>query len=72
MALIDVMLALYASEINCGIESFWDAGWTAWIGDTANGEVRAPVELDNAAEWLHRAAVERFPNSDYAVSTWNK
>jgi len=32
-----VMKALYASEINCGVQSFWDGEWQAWIGDEMNG-----------------------------------
>ena len=29
----DILQALYDSEINCRIESFWDGGWTGWLGD---------------------------------------
>ena len=35
--LSDVLAALYASEINCGLESFWDGGFRVWIGDPLNG-----------------------------------
>jgi hypothetical protein len=54
--LAKVMADLYAQEINCGIESFWDAGFTVWIGDDLN-ERKAEAtfkadELDQATEWL--------------------
>lgn len=56
----DVMRDLYASEINCGIESFWDGGFTAWIGDDSNG-IKAErgfdaQELDLVGPWLLAAA----------------
>lgn len=33
----EILQALYDSEINCRIESFWDNGWIAWLGDDMNG-----------------------------------
>lgn len=66
----DVMKALYASEINCGIESFWDGGFTAWIGDDMNGRKEegyfGGIELDKAGDWFHEAAIRAFPDSEYA------
>lgn len=38
MNLLEVMAALYESEINCGVASFWDAGFDVWLGDDANGK----------------------------------
>ena len=33
----NILQALYDSEINCRIESFWDGGWIGWLGDEQNG-----------------------------------
>lgn len=65
-----VMSALYASEINCGVSSFWDGGWTVWIGDDNNGR-RAEATFDGhrlceAPAWLINAAVEAYPGSAFA------
>ena len=37
MTLDDAIAPLYAREINCGCETFWDGGMKVWIGDTMNG-----------------------------------
>lgn len=65
------MRALYASEINCGIESFWDGGWRVWIGDYMNGiaaEDHGNETFEEAAKSLDRLAREVRPHSDYAKS----
>lgn len=67
-----VMTALYASEINCGIQSFWDGAWQAWIGDEMNG-IKAEdfnIPFDDLGEWLHDSALQAYPTSDYA-KRWN-
>ena len=46
----DILQALYDSEINCRIESFWDGGWTAWLGDDMNGFRVAEVRGRTFAE----------------------
>ena len=68
MKLNDVMDNLYGSEINCGIQSFWDGGWTVWLGDDMNGRVCEETEMkfDRLAEWLDRQARKHYPNSTYA------
>jgi hypothetical protein len=33
MTLDDAIATLYAREINCGCETFWDGGIKVWIGD---------------------------------------
>lgn len=60
-----VMKELYDEEINCGIESFWDAGFTVWIGDEVNGK-RAErgfdvQELDRVEGWLRNEARKLYP-----------
>jgi hypothetical protein len=37
MTIDDAIAALYAREINCGCETFWDGGIKVWIGDIMNG-----------------------------------
>lgn len=70
--LIDVMEALYSSEINCGMQSFWDGGFDVWIGDEVNGkrEVSSGYYsgmFSEAMNWLHDAALRHYPNSVYAI-----
>jgi hypothetical protein len=55
--LTGVMRRLYASEINCAVQSHWDAGFVVSIGDTLYGtpkasETFAADEPANAALWL--------------------
>jgi hypothetical protein len=57
-----VMDALYESEINCSVSTFWDGGFIVQLGDDMNGFV---AEKDcrtatEAAEFLDRAAREHF------------
>lgn len=63
--LVEAMKALYTNEINCGIESFWDGGFTAWIGDDMNGrkaEMGFDVkDLGKAALWFLETARELYP-----------
>ena len=64
-----VLQALYDSEINARVFSFWDAGWTAELGDDMNGILESEdglTDLKAVAEWLHNAALRHFPNSVYA------
>ncbi len=49
MELGTVIDALYASEINCSIASFWDGGIVVKLGDVMNG-FRAERECATAAE----------------------
>lgn len=70
MSLSAVLRRLYDSEINCGLSSFWDGGWSVWIGDDMNGR-RADDNFDNgqlaeAAYWLHNTALRVYPKSEYA------
>jgi len=85
MDLLKVMAALYDSEINCAIWSFWDGGFTAGLGDEVNGwkgkaSFWAPsLEKDSdwlaregwreMGQWLQAAAIEHYPDSDCA-KTW--
>lgn len=70
MNLLEVIAALYDSEINCGMASFWDAGFEVWLGDEVNGKraIRSfyPDKFDEAGKWLHEAALEYHPESEYA------
>ena len=65
-----VLSGLYRSEINCGVESFWDAGFDAWIGDDMNGRKAERTfdrrEFGEIAGWLHAEALRLYPGSQYA------
>ena len=54
------MVALYALEINCGLSSFWDGGWTVWIGDEMNGHHAewyfVQEDFGKIAPWLRSEA----------------
>lgn len=74
----EILERLYNAEINCGIASFWDAGYRVWIGDDSNG-IKAErtfsvgggfsdyptwSEMWQAVSvWLHETA-EVYPNWD--------
>lgn len=68
MKLNDVLDDLYGSEINCGIQSFWDGHWAAWLGDDMNGRVveETNLKFEEIAPWLDEQARKHFPNSTYA------
>ncbi len=71
-SLTTVIQRLYASEINCGLQSFWDGGVKVWLGDPSNGrwsEDSFDIEgLGEAAAWLDNAARLYYPDSEYAKS----
>ena len=73
-----VLQALYDSEINAGVQTFFDAGMRVWIGDEMNG-IRAQTVINRtaaarlkwpegltAASWLHETALHMYPASKYA------
>lgn len=64
----DTIGALYASEINCGIQSFWDGGWEVWIGDDMNGRAagESGLTFSQLPLWLHTTALKLYPDSVYA------
>lgn len=70
MDLATTIAALYASEINCGLQTMWDAGITVWIGDAINGRASqaefAADQMDQVADWLGREARRLYPQSQYA------
>jgi hypothetical protein len=75
-----VLKQLHDSEINAGVQTFYDTGMRVWIGDEANGiqsettinrtaNFAAPrkwPEGVTAASWLHETALRLFPDSPYA------
>lgn len=75
MKLEQVLKRLHDSEINAGLQTFFDAGIRVWIGDPMNGvRASARIGMDDpawscegaVARWLHKAAVLLYPDSDYA------
>ncbi|HEX4197585.1 MAG TPA: hypothetical protein VHZ26_09085 [Caulobacteraceae bacterium] len=64
-SLAEVMQRLYDQEISCGVSSFWDGGWAAWIGtDWENRQAGAMGFRDlkdggaEIARWLLDAAAK--------------
>lgn len=69
MNLQSVMEALYQSEINCCIDSFWDGGWSVSLGLAGlDGCVAGTTfyTLDECARWLYENARKQYPNSRFA------
>jgi hypothetical protein len=70
-SLAAAMRALYASEINCRIQSFWDGGWTVSVGgdELAGWRVEqqfASEQFDQIPGWLVETAKKEYPDSDLA------
>jgi hypothetical protein len=67
MTLDDAIAALYAREINCGCETFWDGGIKVWIGETMNGHhAETMFSRDNmgrAGQWLVDEAARLYPTA---------
>lgn len=66
---MNLMQALYDSEINVEISSVWDGGFDVKIGDTLNGFVAEATNVRRWAEvetWLAAKAVEHYPDSAFA------
>ena len=63
------MKRLYESEINCSVTTFWSAGIDVKLDDEMNGFVaeKECKTASEAAEFLDRAAREKFPDSSYAL-----
>jgi hypothetical protein len=65
------MRALYASEINCRVQSFWDRGWTVSVGGDALDGWRVekqfePEQFDQIPRWLIETAKNQYPDSNLA------
>ena len=77
-----VLQRRHDSEINAGVQTFYDAGMRIWIGDKLNGiqsertinrtgnfaDPRKWPEGVTAASWLHETALRLYPDSKYAKS----
>ena len=77
-ALEQILQQLHDSEINAGVQTFFDAGIRVWIGDEMNG-IQAETVINRtpaarlkwpegltAASWLHETALHMYPASKYA------
>jgi hypothetical protein len=73
-----VLQKLHDSEINAGVQTFYDAGMRVWIGDEANG-IQAEKTINRTraarlkwpegltvASWQHETALRLYPDSKYA------
>lgn len=60
-----VLRELYDREINCGLQTFFDSGIRAWLGDELNGraidQIFAIDQVDEAVAWLLAEANRRYP-----------
>lgn len=68
---MDILQALYDSEINFAIFTFWDAGFDAKIGDAMNGfcwEEGGFTTLQQTIDALAAAACVHYPDSAFAKS----
>ena len=66
MTLDDAIAILYAREINCGCETFWDGGIKVWIGDTMNDHHETTFSRENmrqAGQWLVEEATRLYPKA---------
>ncbi len=72
-----VLKRLHDSEINAGLQSFFDSGLRVWIGDPLNGiRTSSAVGMDDEAwgaegsiaRWLHETALSLYPESHYACA----
>jgi hypothetical protein len=70
-----VLQQLHDSEINAGVQTFYDAGMRVWIGDEMNG-IQAETTINrtaaarlkwpegpSAASRLHETALRLYPDS---------
>ena len=72
-----VLRELHDSQINAGLQTFYDDGMQVWISDQMNSR-RAETSISRqgvpgawpeeglAARWLHETALSMFPDSAYA------
>jgi hypothetical protein len=64
----EILISLYASEINASISWIWDGDIDVKLGDPLNGykaEGRVGT-FSEAAEWLCDQAVRYYPSSEFA------
>lgn len=65
---MSVLQALYDSEINFSISTFWDGGFDVKLGEEINGfkAFGNCGSMADAERWLKEKAVELYPESDFA------
>ena len=64
----ELLNALYASEINCRIESFFDDGWIGWLGDATNGFKFARVRSTPSQNASENSPLKPAPSIPTATS----
>ena len=64
----EILISLYASEINASISWIWDGDIDVKLGDPLNGyKAEAKVgTFTEAAEWLRDHAIRHYPSSQFA------
>ena len=62
-----VLQALRDSEINAGVQTFFDAGIRVWIGDRVNGHKVETIfsrhRMGEAPQWLIDEAARLYPGA---------
>jgi len=64
MTSIEKLKAVYDMEMNIRIESFWDGGYTIFLGDDMNGyvETKGFNDLEKGIDWLFKMAEKHTKN----------
>lgn len=73
MSLIKTLKALYDSEINVEISSFYDGGWTIRFGDKLNGFPHEAIycSTEQLELALKEGAIAYYPCSDFVLGKYN-
>lgn len=63
-----ILQRLHDSEINAGIQSFWDRNWQAWLGDDLNGKhfIHDMESMEECEKELSELAIKMYPESKFA------
>lgn len=63
---VELLQKLYNSEINVSLESFWDGGIQAKIGDNMNGfkSEENHATFEDAAQWCWDEAKRLYPDAE--------
>lgn len=62
---MEILQALYDSEINFSLSCIWDGGIDVALGDELNGfkEKTSTDTVEEACQWLKETAIKHYPDS---------
>lgn len=66
---LETLQQMYDSELNFQVSSFWDAGFSAKLGDDHNGFIWEEGQFETlplAVEALVKAVLDAYPASTFA------